>query len=117
MNQALREQTQEALSKAQQLRERLDLSQLKADHSQLEEQTYTPDFWQRSDAQNIMQEISIAQEKITKIEQLETAIEDLQALSELDQETSDEEAETAELETEYTKAITRLEKHESFLRA
>lgn len=110
MNQALREQTQEAISKAQQLRERLDLSQLKSDHSQLEEQTYAPDFWQRSDAQNVMQEISIAQEKITKIEQLETSIEDLEALSELDQETSDEEAETAELETEYTKAVTRLEK-------
>ncbi|MDQ5950772.1 MAG: Peptide chain release factor 2 [Patescibacteria group bacterium] len=107
MQQELTDTAQKALAKAQHLSENLDLEPLIRTHTQLEQQTYEADFWQRSDAQNIMQEISVLQEKIKSIETLRAVIADLQAFQELLQET-DETDES--LEIDYQKTVSKLQK-------
>lgn len=107
MQQEMKDWASEVLAKAEHLSDHLELQPLIKSHTELEQQTYGADFWQRSDAQEIMQGISALQEKIAAIEALRNAISDLNTFEELLQETSEIDG---TLEADYQKAVTRLQK-------
>lgn len=90
--------TAELLAKAQQLLEVFDLTQLQAEHKQLEQQTFEPEFWQRSDAKATMQQIAELESQLTEVAELQTTVADIQGLRELLEAST--EAESKELQTE-----------------
>jgi len=55
----------------------------------IEGQTYQAGFWQKADASAIMQQVSLLQEKLKQLLDLQTAVTDVTALIELIQETSE----------------------------
>ncbi len=113
MNQALKDEVSALTSKAEQLLENLSLASLKNELSDLEKQTFVPDFWQSSSAQAIMQDIGIKKEEIKQIEDTLTAGENIMGIVELIDEVggdnSDLENELAIELKRYKKLINRLE--------
>lgn len=110
MQQELKDTAQEVVSKAQQLSDNLELEPLQEKHAVLEKHTYEADFWQRADAQDVMQEIAVLQDKINKINALRSSLNDIQTFEELLQEnTTSSEADTT-LESEYRTALLELNK-------
>lgn len=108
MQQELKQSLEEALAKASDLSEHLHLNELETQHTELESQTFDPNFWQRSDAQEMMQEISMLKEKVTNTEKLQSLIADAQALLDLN---SEEDADQAEgLNSEVGQLLSELQK-------
>lgn len=83
MDKINRDTITELISKANQLLTDLDLAQLKTEYTALEEKTLIPNFWQSSDAQIIVQDLSLKKEKIKEIEAIITARENIEGLLEL----------------------------------
>lgn len=110
MQQELRQDITTALEKAKELQNHLQISQLQGQHSDLEKETFSPDFWNRGDAQSIMQDISMLKEKISNIEKLQTLTEDLQAMLELSAEASDTDTADEELEPDLRSSLDKLQK-------
>jgi peptide chain release factor 2 len=110
MQQEHKNTAQEVIVKAKQLSDHFQLSPLQEEYATLEQQTYAADFWQRPEAQDLMQEISLIKDKISRIEKLNAAISDILALEELIQESNAAAEPNASLEQEYVIAITQLQK-------
>jgi peptide chain release factor 2 len=115
MTQAILDQANTTLEKADQLLAATKQDELVAQQAELEAQTYLPDFWQKSDAKSIMQEIAIIQNKIAQIQNVRTYQADVKASLDLLAENEDEEF-AAELEKElatqvrvFDKAVQSLE--------
>ena len=107
MNQDVREKTTGIIAKAQQLLQQLSLSDLEKKLTDLQKQTYKDDFWQRSDAQELMQQVAQLQAQINQIQTAQQQTQDVQALLELIQESSDQEI--ANLEQEISKFLPKFE--------
>ena len=80
MNQQTREKANEAISKAQKILQSLNLSQFEDELKELQAQTYQSDFWQRQDAQEIMQQTAQLQAKISQISAADQQTQDIQAM-------------------------------------
>ncbi len=107
MNQQDREKVSALIIKADKLLQKLDLEKLKVDLSELQNQTYQEGFWQKNDAQKVMQEVSQLQAKISQISQTLKQKQDLEALTELINES--QEKEVKNLEEEVAKSISIFE--------
>ena len=83
MQQQTREKITEVIDKAQQLLQGLNLDQFQAELKELQAQTYQADFWQKSDAQEIMQQTAQLQTKISQISTADEQTQDLQAMLDL----------------------------------
>lgn len=107
MNQALKDEVTSLSQKANQLMENLSLAKLKSELADLEQKTFSQDFWQSSGAQAIMQDIGIKKEEIKQIEETVQAGENIQGIAELIDEVGGEDA---ELEQELSKELRRYKK-------
>jgi len=107
MNQQTREKITDLISKARKLRQKIDLHKFQDELKELQAQTYQEGFWQRNDAQEIMQQVSQVQSKISQILAADQQTEDIQAMLELLDETKQETDEA--LEKEITKLLSKYE--------
>lgn len=112
--------TKELLTKAARLLEDTNRQELADQHAALEAQTFIPEFWNRSDAQNVMQQMAVLKQQLDQIDTVANTASDITALEELLAElTSTNQAETtdvAEIQAElssktkqFTKQIKELE--------
>jgi len=76
-------QINQLVKKAQDLITDSNVPEKEAQLIQLQDQAATPDFWNRANAKEITQEISLIQNQINDYKQLQQLIEDLNALEEL----------------------------------
>jgi peptide chain release factor 2 len=83
MDQALITQATELLTKAQDLLASTNKDTYLSEISQLQSKSLEPDFWQRPDAQQDMQLLSLAQAKVSEIETAEKCVKDVAAFLEL----------------------------------
>jgi peptide chain release factor 2 len=109
MQQALSEQLKESLEKAKGLLLASDEAALQAQHAELEQKTFSPDFWQSESAQATMLQISNLNKQLQQIQAVSTLIEDVEALIELTNE-CDNPDDIAELETQLPAKLRELEK-------
>lgn len=113
MKQTTRDTYKQLLEKATHLLAATDLPGLQEQHTQKESLTFSGDFWQRSDAQSVMQEIAVLKQKIDQIEAVENSSKDIEALTELLDELPDDpesDVQAQELETELIKKLDQFEK-------
>ncbi len=109
MQQALKEQLTTSLEKAKSLLEATSQVELTTQKAQLEETTFSPDFWQGEDAQATMQKIAVISTQLNQISAVATQVADLEALLELLEEvTSPEDIE--ELEAQIPSKLAQLDK-------
>ncbi len=103
------------LEKAQQLVNSFGVDTLKQEHAALEQQTFSPEFWQGADAKSIMQQIAMLEEKIAEVTQLEKTIADLTGMQELLTQSGESDLQTELttemniLEAQLAKQVTKLE--------
>jgi len=90
MDQAQLTQATDLLTTAQQLLSATDKTQYQIEITAYQTQSLAADFWQRSDAQNQMQKLSLAQAKLAEIENVEKVSQDIQAFLDLATEADDE---------------------------
>lgn len=90
MDQLTRERAATLLTKASDLLAAAEKEQLVSQKQTLEQQTYTPEFWQQPNAQEIMRQISAIQAKIDQIEAVEKTAQEVGALIELIEGAEDE---------------------------
>jgi peptide chain release factor 2 len=109
MNQNLRENIQETLSKAEQLLSDFSLEPLKNEINDLEKQTLASDFWQKDTAQSIMQTLSHHKQHLELFENALKNQESLQTLVEMSNEELSKN-ETQSLEQEVEKILPQLTK-------
>jgi len=111
MNQQTREKINEIISKAQKILQSLNLSQFEDELKEIQSQTYQSDFWQRQDAQEIMQQTAQLQAKISQISAADQQTQDIQAMLELLDEKDDQtlESEISNLLPKYKSTINNLE--------
>ncbi len=89
MTQLLKSQAESSLTKAQQLLAASDKTQLQSEFNQLEEQTYQADFWQKPEAQTVMQQLSGLKSQLEQIYLVEKLAKDVAANLELSDEMSE----------------------------
>ena len=113
-----RDHITDLLSTAENLLSATDVVVLRQELQTLEAQTVTPDFWQRADAQEVMQNRSALQAEVDEIEAVTQTKQDVHALTELlvEMEASAEEEQLAALRSElietgrrFTKQLKQLE--------
>jgi len=114
MHQQTREKINELISKAQKLFQSLNLDQFQNELKEIQGQTYQNNFWQRSDAQKIMKQVSQLQAKISQISQAKQQTQDIQTMLELlneadKQNTKSIEDEIIDLLPKYESTINNLE--------
>lgn len=90
MNQQTREKITDLISKAQKLRQKINLSEFQDDLKKLQDLTYQEGFWQQNDAQETMQQVSQIQSKISQVLEADQQTADIQAMLELLDETKQE---------------------------
>lgn len=110
MQQELKQDLTIALEKGTELLQHLHLDELESQRAALETQTFEMKFWERSDAQSVMQEMSLIKEKITNTQRLQTLINDAEAMIELSAETEESEESSTELEQELYHLLADLQK-------
>ena len=114
MQQRLREQAQSIVQTARQLLDETRLQELSVELEDLQQQTYDQDFWNKADAQSIMQKVSQLQGSIAQIRSVLSLTQDIESVFELVDEELDNSAlvskEQQELEAELAKMTTQLEK-------
>ncbi|MCB9800951.1 MAG: peptide chain release factor 2 [Pseudomonadales bacterium] len=89
MRQETRERIAALLEKWESLKSNLDIPELQQKKEEFEQQTFSPDFWNRGDAQSIMRMVSLYKEKLSHIENLITALEEISTYQDLAQEDPD----------------------------
>ncbi len=89
MKHELRDDAQTALETADKLLTSSDLTELKESHSALQQETYAADFWDRPDAQAVMQKLSGLKSRVDTIEAVQHGRDELSTLLELASETDD----------------------------
>ncbi len=96
--------TNQLLEKAQALLQEIEVEQLQQELSSLQAQTLEPDFWQRSSAQEIMQQISRLNQRLEQAEHIQQLKQDIQTYQSLIKESQDESAQQqAEQELDHCK--------------
>lgn len=102
----------ESMLRAEELLKTSNLVEIEAEITALEQKTLEADFWQKSSAQSVMQDLSIAQEKRKEIELLQQLTDDVKALQELTAETEADadHTESSELELELNSFVSKLNK-------
>ncbi len=90
MDQHTQERVTTLLNKAEQLLAATEENELIEHKTAIEQQTYEPDFWQRGDAQAVMQQIAVYQSKIEQINAVRQQAEDTKALAELMEESDED---------------------------
>lgn len=105
MNQQLLSAIDEALTKATDMVAGIELSQKQIELKNLEKQTLVADFWQKTEAKSVMQQIGVIKNEIDQILGVKQDISDLKALQDLALETEDQ-----SLETEIQAQLSRLRK-------
>lgn len=88
MDQSILNQAEELVTRAQQLLDSANLASLQDQYQQLEEQTTAAGFWQRSEAQSIMEQLSTLKGQITELTAIQVGIGDIHAYRDLLQDTS-----------------------------
>jgi len=83
MAEITQEKITELLEKAADLLGATNIEPTREQLQTIEQQTVLPDFWQRSDAQSLMQERSLLQAEIDQIEEVQQTLQDVTALQEL----------------------------------
>lgn len=96
------------ITKAQQLLDNFNRNSLEEKHANLEQMTYAPEFWQRADAKEVMQEIAMLEAKLSEFAKLSTLLSDLQSIIELQNVSS--EAESVTLDKEFSQTQNTLQK-------
>ncbi len=89
MKHDLRDQVTSTVATAQKLLDSSDLIPLTEKHAKLQQETYDPSFWDRPDAQAMMQKIAALKSKIDTIEAVQYEAEELTTLLELSDESED----------------------------
>lgn len=90
MDQSTQERIALLLDKAKQLLVATEEEKLIEHKTAIEQQTYEPDFWQRGDAQAVMQQIAVYQSKLDQINAVRQQAEDTKALAELMEEVEED---------------------------
>lgn len=114
MKQLTREKGIELLDKSKTLLEAISIDELKQERTQLQQQTYDPEFWNKPGAAGVMQQISGLDSQISQIESVRAQQQDIQAYFELlsenepDSETTD--SDTSQLESDLSKTLSKFEK-------
>lgn len=90
MKQETRDAIAESLEKWSSLKQEVDLDALISKRTQLESQTFEADFWNRSDAQAVMRQVSLLAEKIDTYTKLQTQADEIATYQELALEDPDE---------------------------
>ncbi len=112
MDHATNETITELLTKATDLLASTDVAALQTQLRNLETETLAPSFWQRADAQSLMQELGGLRQEIAEIQALEKTRDDLLALQELlDESSAQDESEAESQNTELEAEQTRLVRH------
>ncbi len=94
---------QQLIEDAQVLQLELNIEDLKKQVSDLQTDTLNPDFWERADAQETMQELSFLEEQLDQYNQLEKFVKNLKSLDELSQnELNDSDQNQLEIEIQQT---------------
>lgn len=106
MNQQLLSSIEESLSKAKELIAGVSLQSKLSELSELETQTLVADFWQKSEAKFVMQQIGQLKSEIEQIQTVMSDIADLEAIVELVKENDDDE----NLEQEVRPLMKKLQK-------
>lgn len=106
---------EELVTEAQHILSGANTLNLEATIARIEELSANSEFWNRSDAQSLMQEASLAREELSEIKALETAMKNVSAILELQElETEKNSSFEQELRSECTvlaKHITRLRRN------
>lgn len=89
MKQEIRDTLAQVLEKWESLKDSLDTSELTQKHSQLEQQTFSADFWNRADAQSIMRSASVLKEQLDSYTTLQQQVEEVLTYQELANEDPD----------------------------
>jgi peptide chain release factor 2 len=105
LNQQLLSTIQALLEKTQGLLEGVDLEEKRAQASELETSTLTPNFWQKPEAKIVMQQLGQIKGDIEQFESTRKDMDDLRAITELAQEMDDESLEE-EIQTHLRKLKT-----------
>ncbi len=90
MRQHLRETISEIIEKTTTLLQGIDIGEKKKQLANKEQQTFDPDFWNKENAQSIMEDIGEKRSEIENIETTQQHVDDLTALVELYDETEEE---------------------------
>ncbi len=124
MHQQTREQLQALVEKASQLLEASDEATLQQNYTEMEKQTFLPEFWTSSDAQKVMQQLAFLKSQIQQIQNVKKLKDDVIASQELlaeeenisnepmenaEQQESDLEKELRSLLRQFDKAVNDLE--------
>ncbi len=109
MNQQLKEDINTLLEKAQKLLASSEQAKLQQDVQQLEEKTFTADFWSTPDAQETMQKIASLKSQLEQITHVEKQQAEVQAYQELLNQEGSSEEENSELEKELTQAVRKFQ--------
>lgn len=112
MNQTTREKITDLLTKADHLLSAVDLAEYQTQLTNLQQQTYSPEFWDQPNAKQVMQKVSVLEGKIGQIEAVQHKKADIEAFQELLGEETDqaEDSQVAQLTTDLTKNLTAFEK-------
>ncbi len=100
-------ETTNILDKAKQLISNFNFEENENKLKELEEETLAPDFWQKSEAQDIMQEAGTLRDAISKYNNLQKLIADCQAIDELNE---NEESESEQFAKEKQVVSQKLQK-------
>lgn len=101
-------ETRTLLDKAHDLVNLSGLSDLQTQATQIEQQTLSPDFWQRADAQTVMTQLSSIKEQVAQIEAVAELITDIEAFLEL--QNDPQTASDQDLQNYFTQTLTKLQK-------
>lgn len=104
MDSQTREKITKTIGKAQKILQNLNLTQFKDELKELQAQTYQGDFWQRQDAQEVMQQTAQLQARISQISTADQQTQDIQAMLDLLDETAEK-----DLENEILKLLPKYE--------
>lgn len=102
MNQQLLSAIEESLTKAKELVSGINLPGKNQEIADLEKQTLTPDFWQKSEAKFIMQQLGQLKSEVDQVNEVSADIADLEAIVDLVKESEDENSEN-DVRTQLTK--------------
>jgi peptide chain release factor 2 len=80
--------SKELQEKAQALLADTNRAEIAQQHQDLEAQTFLPEFWQRTDAQSVMQQIAVLKQQLDQIDVVANNLDDIAALEELLTETA-----------------------------
>lgn len=101
MKQVSHEEIKSLRAKATTFLQDFDLADLKAQINQLQQKTAQSDFWDDTDnAQSIMQQISVVQQKIDNFDKLQALLNDLDSINELIHENHNSEDDSTDLQSE-----------------